>query len=382
MKHHRMILAALAASMLSAGHALALQDTPAAAPGPAESNVGTASYSTPQLVAEINELGLGVGNQIALADPDGLIERLQAHEDRLNALGEADGGIWDFGIAYNISTDAPETDPCDDATALTVMTGQGVELAGTLCRITWMDGDLPVLARDQIMLAPFDGQTLYIRVTTSLTAERDGLREAGSEILSAIVTELLHALVLTPEGAVEGSFWRTMLQELSDEAAGYMHFHEQDALVQALEAGVADLNSAAERQDARWGITFSINGEQYAVADGVLDPVERAAIARPATPAWCQGGDSVVLTDPAGIERIWHECGGVRPTDDAATLSHRQIWTEESADNAYHWVELTAVGSTDTPSLQPELEATSRAVLALIIRNLIIDPSIPVSGDE
>jgi hypothetical protein len=381
MKFHPMTLTALAVTMLTAGPALAVQKAPAAQPERIENFTELPSFSAPGLVNELVRIGEMVDGRIAVRDPEGLIDRLQASDDSLAALAAQTGGQSGLSFEINFSTDEPGPAPCEDTSRVLVVTRQGTELPGMLCRIiTEIDG-VPVLMFDQVLNAPFDGQTLHIHIITSMIAERDSLREAGGDILSGMATDVLRSLIL--EAPVDAEIgweqWRNLLDVLTERGDGFIRFDAPDTLAQRLDAASTGIQAEADIHGADWGFSFGVDGAQAEAESGSFDPERLAAAARPATAAWCLDEAPITVTGPAGMERTWHQCSGTPPGENPEILSFHKIWYEETASGAYHWLELTAVGSTDTPDQRSALAHLCQEALAILASGISVPPA--SSGD-
>jgi hypothetical protein len=370
----RNCLTALAIILLSAGPALALQDPPASQSERIENFTELESFSATSLVAELIHIGELAQGRIAIRDPEGLTDRLQAGDDRLTALAAADGGRSGLSFEINFSTDGPTPTPCDDASPVIVVARQGIEIDGTLCRIVTKVDDVPVLMFDQQLRAPFDGHTIYIHLVTSMVAESDELRDAGGEILSAMANDVLRSLILASPADIGEDWeqWRGLLQVLTDRARGFIRFEAPDAVAQRLLAASAEVQRQGEVQDPDWGFTFNINGEQSVTDDGILDPDRLGDAAGPATPAWCQSETPITIAGPSGTVRSWQACQGTPPGEDPETLVFRKIWFEETLPGANSWLEISVIGSTGTPAERFALDVLCEEVLSILARNVLV----------
>ncbi|WP_417483462.1 hypothetical protein [Maricaulis sp.] len=384
MKHHRLSLTALTLAIVTAGHALALQDPPGEPGSPRPRIVEMETFSAPELMAELTGLEAAAGGRIAFGDPDGLLERLEAKHQRLTALADAEGGEWGMGFDILFSTRTPDPRPCDDHTPVLMVSRQGTELAGTACRLYTIQDGLPMLTLDQLLDAPFEGQTIHIHLVTSITAEQDGLLERGNEVLSAMATDILRALILAnpPSSGEDWVMWRDALQTLTDRADGFIRFDAPDALAHSIAAAVTVILEEAGVEDTDWGFTFGVDGAQSFADGGLFEPDRLAAARRPESAAWCLPDVSFEVTGPTGIDHTWHQCAGTPPDENSDTVIVRKIWTEERTSRVYRWLELTVFGSTETPAERPSVDRFTRETLALMANDIIIAPRAPAASGE
>ncbi|WP_339747511.1 hypothetical protein [uncultured Maricaulis sp.] len=384
MKHHRLILTAFAVAILTAGNALALQKASGGPASPRPRDVEIETFSPSELVAELTALEAAAGGRISFRDLDGLLERLETKHDRLTALANAEGGLWGVGLDIFFSTEAPEPRPCDTPAPVRVVSRQGIEMAGTACRLRTIQGGLPILSIDQLLDAPFEGQTIHIHLVTNITAAQDSLLDPGNEILAAMATDVLRALILPNPPSREGdwSLWRDALQNMTDRADGFIRFDAPDTLAQAIEAAASGVMEEAGVQDVDWGFTFGVTGAQSFADGGLFDPDRLAAARRPETAAWCRPDEAFTVTGPTGIHHTWHQCSGTPPEENSDTLIVRKIWTEERSSRVYRWLELTAYGSTETSAELSAVDSFTRDALALMANDILIAPRAPESSDE
>tara|TARA_R110002073_G_scaffold18736_3_gene68986 strand:+ start:684 stop:1838 length:1155 start_codon:yes stop_codon:yes gene_type:complete len=384
MKNHPVCLTAFAVAILAAGHALAVQDPPGepAIPRPRVAEMET--FSASELMAELTGLEAAVGGRVAFRDPDGLLERLEAKHDRLTALADAEGGRWGLGFDILFSTNDPEPRPCDDHTPVRVVAHQGTEMAGTVCRLYTIQDGVPMLTLDQLLDAPFEGRTLHIHLVTSITAEQDSLLDSGNEILSAMATDVLHALILAmpPSSDEDWILWRDALKNMTDRANGFISFEAPDTLAHALEAAVTGILEEADVLGVDWGFTFGADGAQSFADGGMFDPDRLAAARRPETAAWCLPDESFIVTGPTGAFHTWHQCSGTPPEENPDSLITRKIWTEARSTRVYRWLELTVFGSTETPAELPAVDRFTREALALMANDVIIAPRPSAASGE
>jgi len=169
--------------------------------------------------------------------------------------------------------------------------------------------------------------------------------------------------------------WTGLVQALSDPAAGLIHVGTPDALTLELEALSADAQAAAQADTANWGINFAMVGAQAPGTDGRYDFDRIDEIARPDTPTWCQRDAPYFATDAAGIRRVWQQCRGTPAGEDAATLSVRRFWIEDTMAGDYRWLEFTAVSASDSASQLQALDTLSREALGAIARNIVLFPA-------
>jgi hypothetical protein len=384
MKHHRLSLTALAAAILTAGQALALQVPPGEPATPRPRVVEMETFLPSELMAELTALEAAAGGRVAFRDPGGLLERLEAKHDRLTALADAEGGRWGLGFDIFFSTEAPGPRPCDNPAPVRVVSRQGIEMAGTACRLRTIQDGLPILSVDQLLDAPFEGQTIHIHLVTNITAEQDSLLDPGNEILAAMATDVLRALILPNPPSREGdwSLWRDALQNMTDRADGFIRFDAPDTLAQAIEAAATGIMEEADVLDVDWGFTFGVTGAQSFADGGLFDPDRLAAARRPETAAWCVPDVSFIVTGPTGVYHTWHQCAGTPPEENSDTLIVRKIWTEERSSRVYRWLELTVFGSTETPAELPAVDSFTREALALMANDIIIAPRAPATSGE
>tara|TARA_R110000868_G_scaffold691_23_gene5023 strand:- start:2347 stop:3501 length:1155 start_codon:yes stop_codon:yes gene_type:complete len=384
MKRYRLSLTALAVALLTAGPTLALQQTSGepATPRPRMAQIET--FSPSELIAELTALEAAADGRVAFRDPEGLLERLEVKHDRLTALADAEGGRWGLGLDIFFSTNAPAPRPCDAPTPVMVVSRQGTELAGTVCRLYTIQDGIPMLTLDQLLDAPFEGQTLHIHLVTSIAAEQDSLLNSGNEILSAMATDVLRALLLAnpPSSGEDSMLWRDTLQSLMERADGFIRFNAPDTLALALAATVTGVLDEAGVEDVDWGFTFGVDGAQSIADGGLFDPDRLAAARRPETAAWCLPDVSFSATGPTGVHHTWHQCSGTPPEEHSDTLVVRKIWTEERTSRAYRWLELSVFGSTDTPAELPAVDSFTRAALALMANDIIIAPRAATESGE
>tara|TARA_R110001606_G_scaffold281913_4_gene430571 strand:+ start:2718 stop:3872 length:1155 start_codon:yes stop_codon:yes gene_type:complete len=376
MKHHRLSLTALAAAILTAGSALALQDPPGEPATPRPGVVEMDTFSASELMAELTALEAAAGGRVAFRDPGGLLERLDAKHARLTALADAEGGRWGMGFDILFSTSDPAPRPCDDHTPVMVVSRQGTEIAGTACRLYTIQDGVPMLTLDQLLDAPFEGGTIHIHLVTSITAEQDSLLDSGNEILSAMTTDILQALLLAnpPSSGEDWMLWRDALQNMTDRADGFIAFDAPDPLALALAAAVTGVLEEADVQGVDWGFTFGVDGAQSYADGGLFDPDRLAAASRPQTAAWCRPDVTFTTSGPTGIAHTWRQCAGTPPEEISDTLIVRKIWTEERSSRVYRWLELTAFGSSETPAELAAVDSFTRAALALMADDIIIAP--------
>ena len=384
MKHHRLSLTALAAAILTAGSALALQDPPGEPATPRPGVVEMDTFSASELMAELTALEAAAGGRVAFRDPGGLLERLDAKHARLTALADAEGGRWGMGFDILFSTSDPAPRPCDDHTPVMVVSRQGTEIAGTACRLYTIQDGVPMLTLDQLLDAPFEGRTIHVHLVTSITAEQDSLLDSGTEILSAMATDILRALMLAnpPSSGEDWLLWREAVQNMTDRAEGFIAFDAPDRLAHGIAAVVTVILEEAELDGADWGFTFGVDGAQSFADGGLFDPDRLAAASRPETAAWCRPDMSFTVTGPTGIEHTWQQCAGTPPEENADTLIVRKIWTEERSSRVYRWLELTVFGSTDTPDELAAVDSFTRQALALMATEIIIAPRAPAGSGE
>ncbi len=144
MKHHPICLIALAVAILTAGNALALQKTSDEPAAPRPRVVEMETFSPAELMAELTALEAAASGRVAFRDPGGLLERLEAKHDRLTALADSEGGRWGLGFDIRFATSDPEPRPCDDPAPVLVISRQGTEMAGTVCRLYTVQDGLPM----------------------------------------------------------------------------------------------------------------------------------------------------------------------------------------------------------------------------------------------
>ncbi|SDL80538.1 hypothetical protein [Maricaulis salignorans] len=382
MKHHRLSLTALAVAILTAGHALALQKASGEPASPRPHIAEMERFTASELMAELTRLAATTDGRVAFRDRDGLLERIQGRLDRLTTLADAQGGRWGTGFDIFLSTNDPAPRPCDDHTPVMVISRQGTELTGTACRLHTIQDGVPIVTLDQLLDAPFEGQTIHIHVVTNMAAERDSLLASGNEVLSAMATDILRALVLAnPRSSGEDwLLWRDALQTLTDRADGFIHFNAPDTLAQAFAAAVTGILEATDVEETDWGFTFGVDGAQSFSDGGLFDTDRLATASRPETAAWCLPDVSFMATGPTGIDHTWHQCAGTPPDENPDTLIVRKIWTEERSSRVYRWLELTLFGSTETPDELPSVDRLTRELLALMANDVIIAPRAPAGS--
>ena len=384
MKLRAISLTALAVAILTAGHALAVQDPPGEPASPRPRVVEMETFSPSELMAELTALEAAAGGRVAFRDPDGLLERLEAKHDQLTALAGPEGDRWGLGFDILFSTNDPAPRPCDDHTPVRVVSRQGTEMAGTVCRLYTIEDGVPMLTLDQLLDAPFEGRTIHIHLVTSITAEEDSLLESGGEILAAMATDVLRTLVLAGPASSEEDWmrWRDVLQYLTDRANGFIRFDQPDTLAHAIEAAVTGIQAEADVSGSDWDFTFGIDGAQSFADGGLFDPDRLAAARRPETAAWCLPDVSFIVIGPTGVYHTWHQCSGTPPEEFPDGLIVRKIWTEARSSRVYRWLELTAFGSTDTPAELSAVDRFTREALALMANDIIIAPRAPAASGE
>jgi len=175
-----------------------------------------------------------------------------------------------------------------------------------------------------------------------------------------------------PDGALD---WPGLVQGLTDPAAGLIRVEAPDALATELETLSTDMHAAAELHDAKWGISFGVDGAEALSRNGAYDFDRIDEIARPATPDWCSRDAPYVAIDAAGVRRMWQQCTGTPTSEDAEAISVRRFWIEDTVAGDYRWLELIAVNATDTPSELAALDAFAREALAAIARSIVIFPA-------
>ncbi|WP_417468650.1 hypothetical protein [Maricaulis sp.] len=169
--------------------------------------------------------------------------------------------------------------------------------------------------------------------------------------------------------------WPGVVQALSDPAAGLIRVDAPDALALELEALSAEVQAAAQAADARWGLSFAIDGAQAPGTDGRYDFDRIDEVARPETPAWCERDAPYAAIDAAGVRRIWQQCRGTPAGEDVNTISVRRFWIEDTVAGDYRWLEFTAVSATNTDSQLAILDTFSREALGAITRNIVTFPA-------
>lgn len=188
----------------------------------------------------------------------------------------------------------------------------------------------------------------------------------------AVAVQDVPAASAAPDGALD---WPGLVQSLTDPAAGLIRIEAPDALAQELETLSTDMRATAELHDVNWGISFGVDGAEALSRNGAYDFDRIDEIARPATPAWCVRDAPYVAIDAAGVSRIWQQCSGTPPGEDAETISVRRFWVEDTVSGDYRWLELTAASATDTGSQLAALDTFSREALGAIVRSIVIFPA-------
>tara|TARA_R110002072_G_scaffold68698_3_gene166935 strand:- start:967 stop:1584 length:618 start_codon:yes stop_codon:yes gene_type:complete len=188
----------------------------------------------------------------------------------------------------------------------------------------------------------------------------------------AVATQDVPARSAAPDGALD---WPGLVQSLTDPEAGLIRVEAPDALARELEVLSTDMRTAAELHDAKWGISFGVDGAEAVSRNGGYDFDRIDAIARPATPDWCNRDAPYAVIDATGIRRIWQQCTGTPTSEDPAGISVRRFWIEDMVAGDYRWLELIAVNATDTPDDLAALDAFSREALAAIARSIVIFPA-------
>lgn len=183
------------------------------------------------------------------------------------------------------------------------------------------------------------------------------------------------AAMASTEDGESSQLWLGLVQSMADGAAGTVRVEAPDALARELGALSSDMQAAAQIEDAHWSFSFAIDGAQALSRNGVYDFDRIDEIARPDTPAWCGRDAPYVVIDAAGVRRIWQQCSGTPPGEDAEIVSVRKFWIEDTMAGDYLWLDITATGSTDTGSELAALDAFSREALAGIAGSIAIFPA-------
>lgn len=376
MKLQRLTATVLAVVTLTAAPALAVQP-PAAAP--TERREGLASldsFSSASLVEQLIEIGTLSDGRIGLRDPERLQERLEARVDRLVELDHADSGRSGLGFEINFTTIAPEPVACEDSSPVLVVSRQGLEIAGTLCRTATTFEGLETRVSDRWLHAPFDGGTIYINLVTRISAEADALRDTGAAILAEMAADVLRSLVFAVPDDAEITLdqWRGVLGTLTERGPDFFGFHAPDALAQALHEAGRRVPPGAAVDPADRGYTFGVNGAETVAETGGAGRDHAVPVSRPPVAAWCRGETRLSVTGPAGEVRTWSLCSGTPADEDADTLSLHKLWFEEMRSGTHRWLEFTLIGSTGTPADTGALTALCEEMLVLLARHTIFTP--------
>tara|TARA_R110002051_G_scaffold259449_6_gene319286 strand:- start:28988 stop:29686 length:699 start_codon:yes stop_codon:yes gene_type:complete len=212
---------------------------------------------------------------------------------------------------------------------------------------------------------------------TAPAAEAESIQSNGED------TSLLAKALVAPSQDQESTEpWLGLLHSMTDSATGTIRLDAPEALARELGSLAANMQAEAGIHDADWRFSFAIDGAQALSNNGVYDFDRIDEIARPSTPEWCGRDAPYVAVDAAGIRRIWQECSGTAPGENAETSTVRKFWIEETMSGDYRWLELTATGSTAVPGEQAALSAFSREALASIARRITLFPAHPDGGND